>query len=111
MQKVRRETVGRTRGFSIRVCKGVYYRTGGFRGRPVENGLVVQKDGANDKPILFRNVGTNAYVASCNMARLLSVHSVYCHNIHLFRLFRLYLKQMFRKTRDVCFLGTYKSVL
>ena len=36
MQKVRRETVGRTRGVSVRVCKGVYYRTGGFRGRPVE---------------------------------------------------------------------------
>ena len=32
MQKVRREMVGRTRGVSIRICKGVYYRTGGFRG-------------------------------------------------------------------------------
>ncbi|MDE6811314.1 MAG: hypothetical protein K2J15_03080, partial [Muribaculaceae bacterium] len=28
MQKVRRETVGRTRGMSFRVCRGVYYRTG-----------------------------------------------------------------------------------
>lgn len=36
MQKVRRETVGRTRGMSVRVCRGVYYRTGGFRGHPVE---------------------------------------------------------------------------
>lgn len=36
MQKVRRETVGRTRGVSVRVCKGVYYRTGGFRGHPIE---------------------------------------------------------------------------
>ncbi len=36
MQKVRRETVGRTRGVSVRVCRGVYYRTGGFRGHPVE---------------------------------------------------------------------------
>ena len=36
MQKVRRETVGRTRGLSVRVCRGVYYRNGGFRGRPVE---------------------------------------------------------------------------
>lgn len=36
MQKTRRETVGRTRGMSVRVCRGVYYRTGGFRGTPVE---------------------------------------------------------------------------
>lgn len=98
MQKVRRETVGRTRGMSIRVCKGVYYRTGGFRGRPVEtaymqrigtgsvcltdrnlyfhcpektlkipfsrilsldpyaDGLGLQKDGANDKPLFFGNL-------------------------------------------------------
>ncbi len=35
-QKVRRETVGRTRGVSVRICRGVYYRTGGFRGHPVE---------------------------------------------------------------------------
>lgn len=100
MQKVRRETVGRTRGVSVRICKGVYYRTGGFRGRPVEttymqrigtgsvcltdknlyfhspekslkipfskilsldpysNGLGVQKDGANDKPIFFENLNS-----------------------------------------------------
>ena len=100
MQKVRRETVGRTRGVSVRVCKGVYYRTGGFRGRPVEttymqrvgtgsvcltdknlyfhcpektlkipfskilsldpysNGLGVQKDGANDKPMFFENLNS-----------------------------------------------------
>ncbi len=98
MQKVRRETVGRTSGFNFRVCKGVYYRTGRFRGRPVEttymerigtgsvcltdrnlyfhctektlkipfdkilslepysNGLVLQKDGANDKPMFFENL-------------------------------------------------------
>ena len=36
MQKVRREMVGRSRGMSFRVCRGVYYRTGGFRGTPVE---------------------------------------------------------------------------
>lgn len=100
MQKVRRETVGRTRGVSVRVCKGVYYRTGGFRGHPVEtaymqrigtgsvcitdknlyfhspekalkipfskilsldpysNGLGVQKDGANDKPMFFENLNS-----------------------------------------------------
>ena len=100
MQKVRRETVGRTGSISVRVCKGVYYRTGGFRGRPVEttymqrigtgsvcltdknlyfhcpektlkipfskilsldpysNGLGVQKDGANDKPMFFENLNS-----------------------------------------------------
>ncbi|MDE6330737.1 MAG: hypothetical protein K2L83_08535 [Muribaculaceae bacterium] len=36
MQKVHREMVGRSRGVSVRVCRGVYYRTGGFRGQPVE---------------------------------------------------------------------------
>ena len=35
-QKTIRETVGRHNGFNIRVAKGVYYRTGGFKGTPVE---------------------------------------------------------------------------
>ena len=35
-QKTIRETIGRHRGFNIRVAKGVYYRTGGFKGTPVE---------------------------------------------------------------------------
>lgn len=35
-EKVRREYVGRTGGFSFRVMKGVTYRTGGFKGHPVE---------------------------------------------------------------------------
>lgn len=100
MQKVRRETVGRTHGMSMRVCKGVYYRTGGFRGHPIEttymqrigtgsvcitdknlyfhcpekslkipfskilsldpysNGLGIQKDGANEKPMFFENLNS-----------------------------------------------------
>lgn len=100
MQKVRRQTVGRTRGVSVRVCRGVYYRTGGFKGTPVEttymdtigtgcvcltdrnlyfhcpgkalkipfnkilsldpytNGLGIQKDGANDKPMFFENLNS-----------------------------------------------------
>lgn len=100
MQKVRREYVGRSRGVSVRVCRGVYYRTGGFKGHPVEtsymdtvgigsvcltdknlyfhspqkslkipftkilsldpysNGLGVQKDGANDKPLFFQNLNS-----------------------------------------------------
>lgn len=35
-EKVRREYVGRTGGFSFRIIKGVTYRTGGFKGHPVE---------------------------------------------------------------------------
>ena len=99
-QKVRREYRGRSSGVSMRVCKGVYYRTGGFRGTPVEtsymahigtgsvcltdknlyfhspekslkipiskilslepysNGLGLQKDGANDKPMFFENLNS-----------------------------------------------------
>jgi hypothetical protein len=35
-EKVTREYVGRTGGFSFRIIKGVTYRTGGFKGHPVE---------------------------------------------------------------------------
>ncbi len=35
-QKIRKEYVGRSQGMSFRICKGVYYRTGGFKGRPIE---------------------------------------------------------------------------
>ncbi|MBC7075378.1 MAG: hypothetical protein H5T98_04790 [Syntrophomonadaceae bacterium] len=34
--KTRRQYVGGSSGVSFRVAKGVYFRTGGFRGRPVE---------------------------------------------------------------------------
>ena len=37
MEKIQRETVGRSGGFSFRVCKGVTYRTGQFEGHPVEH--------------------------------------------------------------------------
>lgn len=36
-EKVEREYRGRSGGFSFRVCKGVTYRTGQFRGRPIEH--------------------------------------------------------------------------
>ncbi len=36
-QKVKREYVGRSRGMSFRIMKGVYYRTGGFKGHPIES--------------------------------------------------------------------------
>lgn len=35
-EKIQREYRGRSGGFSFRVCKGVTYRTGQFRGHPVE---------------------------------------------------------------------------
>lgn len=34
--KTKREYVGRSSGVSIRIAKGVYYRTGAFRGHPIE---------------------------------------------------------------------------
>lgn len=36
LEKVTREWVGRSRGMSFRVMKGVYYHTGGSKGHPVE---------------------------------------------------------------------------
>jgi len=35
-ERTRREYVGRSRGVSVRIMKGVYYRVGEFRGHPVE---------------------------------------------------------------------------
>ena len=37
MEKIERETIGRSGGFSFRVCKGVTYRVGQFKGHPVEH--------------------------------------------------------------------------
>lgn len=97
-QKTKKEYTGRSSGFNIRVAKGIYYRTGGFKGTPVEtsymqrisggsvcltdkniyfssmekslkipydkiisiesysNGLGLQKDGANSRPIFFEGL-------------------------------------------------------
>lgn len=55
MQKVRRETVGRTRGVSVRICKGVYYRTGGFKGNPVET-TYMQRIGTGSVCLTDRNL-------------------------------------------------------
>ena len=38
-QKVQREYIGRNRGVSVRIMKGVYYRTGGFKGHPTEKNV------------------------------------------------------------------------
>lgn len=42
--KTRREYVGRSSGVSIRIARGVYYRTGAFRGHPVERTETVHID-------------------------------------------------------------------
>lgn len=35
--RIRRQYVGGYQGFSVRVARGVYYRTGGFKGTPIEH--------------------------------------------------------------------------
>lgn len=35
-EKITREYIGRSRGMSFRICKGLTYRTGSFKGHPVE---------------------------------------------------------------------------
>lgn len=56
-QKVKREYQGRSSGMSFRVCKGVYYRVGGFKGHPIET-TYMQKIGIGsvcltDKHVYF----------------------------------------------------------
>lgn len=41
-EKITREYVGGSRGMSYRICKGVTYRTGSFKGRPVERSHMEQ---------------------------------------------------------------------
>lgn len=59
-QKTKREYVGRSRGLNIRVAKGVYYRTGGFKGSPIETNYM-QKIGVGsvcftDKNLYFSSM-------------------------------------------------------
>lgn len=54
-QKVQREFVGRSRGMSFRVMKGVYYRTGGFKGHPVET-TVMQRIGIGSVCLTDKNL-------------------------------------------------------
>lgn len=54
-QKTIRQTVGRHRGFNIRVAKGVYYRTGGFKGTPVET-TSMQKVGIGMVCLTTKNI-------------------------------------------------------
>lgn len=41
-EKIEREWIGRNRGMSFRICKGVYYRTGGSNGKAVEHSSMQQ---------------------------------------------------------------------
>jgi hypothetical protein len=56
-EKIRRHYEGGYSGVSVRVMKGVYYRTGGFKGYPVETSQMVQVDsgavGITTKHIYF----------------------------------------------------------
>lgn len=54
-QKVQREYVGRTHGMSFRVMKGVYYRTGGFKGHPVET-TIMQRIGTGSVCLTDKNL-------------------------------------------------------
>lgn len=57
MEKVERETVGRSSGVSVRLCKGVTYRVGQFKGHPVEHSRMnLEGNGAlivTDKNLFF----------------------------------------------------------
>lgn len=54
-EKVTREWVGRNSGFIFRVMKGVYYRTGGSKGHPVEHSSM-EKQGVGSLVLTNRNV-------------------------------------------------------
>ena len=43
-ERVKKEYVGGHSGFSIRIAKGVYWRVGGFKGRPIERTIITQID-------------------------------------------------------------------
>ncbi len=56
-ERVKREIVGRSQGVSVRIAKGVYYRTGAFKGTPVETAYTAHVDngilGVSTKHIYF----------------------------------------------------------
>jgi len=56
-EKTHREFVGRSQGISVRVAKGVYLRSGSFRGRPIEMTRMEHVDtgtvGITNKSIYF----------------------------------------------------------
>lgn len=55
MEKIQRESIGTSGGFSFRVCKGVTYRTGQFKGHPVEHSYM-EKVGTGTLFITTKNL-------------------------------------------------------
>lgn len=54
-EKIKREMVGSHSGFSFRVMKGVTYRTGGFKGHPVETSYM-ENMGAGSLYVTNKNI-------------------------------------------------------
>ena len=54
-EKITREFVGGSRGMSYRICKGLTYRTGSFKGRPVERSSI-QMIGTGELVITDKNL-------------------------------------------------------
>ena len=54
-QKIKKEFVGRSSGVSVRVMKGVYYRTGAFKGHPVET-TIMQRIGVGSVCLTDKNL-------------------------------------------------------
>ena len=75
-QKVQREFVGRSRGISVRVMKGVYYRIGGFKGRPIET-TVMQRIGTGSVCLTDKNLYFSSPEKSLKIpyAKILSIES------------------------------------
>lgn len=66
-EKVQKEYVGRTSGWSYRVAKGLTYRTGGFKGHPVEHSFMNKEGVGNlyvtNKHIVFQSSTKSLKVA------------------------------------------------
>ena len=54
-EKIKREYVGRSSGFSFPIVKGLRYRTGGFKGHPVESSYM-DNMGAGSLIITNKNI-------------------------------------------------------
>ena len=62
-EKTKKRYVGNSSGFSFRICKGVTYRTGQHRGRPIEETFTEKNKGLlyiTNKRIIFVS-GKNAF--------------------------------------------------
>lgn len=62
-ERITREYVGRSRGMSYRICRGVTYRTGSFKGRPVEHSNM-EPEGVGSLVVTNRNLMFHSPAAS-----------------------------------------------